>query len=337
MRALRKPHTEGREYVTLCDYRFLPKALALHASLLDHCTDFRLSIVALDEECHRTLRQLTLPSVSVIGLGDIEAEFPDLLVAKCNRSQVEYYYTLSPAVCRYTLARVSEEDILTYLDADMFFFASPGRVFDALDGASIGITPHRHSRSWYQARKTGEFNVGWVSFRNDDNGRACLAWWYERCVEWCYQRCESGKYADQGYLDEFPNRFAGVRVLDDPGVNLAPWNLARYRVTQSGGRVLVDGVPLVCFHFAECEQVSRWHYSTNSAATFVWLTPTLRRALFHPYVAMLRKVAPMGLPTSLRRASVKDLLSRRGPRMIVKSLRNIMMMQYVFVFGEHYF
>jgi hypothetical protein len=106
---------------------------------------------------------------------------------------------------------------------------------------------------------------------------------------------------------------------------------------QQGDQVFVDGGPLVCFHFADLQQISPSSYSTNTAAALIWLTPTIRRAIFHPYIRALREVAPEGLPKSLRRVSPRDLLSVRGPLIVLRTLRNIAMMEYVLVRGERCF
>ena len=82
-----------------------------------------------------------------------------------------------------------------------------------------------------------------------DVNRAALEWWRERCIEWCYARVEDGKWADQMYLEDWPERFEGVRVLQHKGVGLAPWNIAQHRVHARGGEVIVDDTPLVFYHF----------------------------------------------------------------------------------------
>src|SRR5207247_668525 len=76
-----------------------------------------------------------------------------------------------------------------------------------------------------------------------------LDWWSDRCLEWCFKRVEDGKFCDQKYLDEWPVRFAGVRVLDEPGVGLAPWNGRSHRLHSVGDRIYVDGNPLIFYHF----------------------------------------------------------------------------------------
>lgn len=326
--------TECRHFVTHCDHRYLPKALALHASLKRYHDSFILWIVCSSDEAGERVRVLSDETLRPVPLHQLEETYPQLLEAKSNRSMVEYYYTLSPAVCRFILENQQCNGMVTYLDADMFFFSSPERVFELMSQSSVGITPHRFSFWVRHARKVGEFNVGWVTFRNDIDGTSCLKWWFDRCVEWCYGRHEDGKFADQGYLNWFPTLFHGVKILDDPGINLAPWNLGNHQVHGDAGVVKVDGKPLVCFHFADFIQLSSWHYSANTSGALIWLTPRLRRLIFQPYVEILRKVNPDGVPRGMRRLTMRDLMSIRALKEILRFLRKVFFMEYMFVFGD---
>src|ERR1051325_9889605 len=92
--------------------------------------------------------------------------------------------------------------------------------------------------------KFGIYNVGWVSFRNDARGRLVLRWWRERCVDWCFDVVEDARFGDQKYLDDWPQRFEGVHVVQHQGANLAAWNVANHLVTERDGVLFVDEVPL---------------------------------------------------------------------------------------------
>lgn len=326
--------TGRRHFVTHCDHRYLPKALALHASLKRHHPSFVLWIVCTSAEAHEHLRALPDDTRRPVPLAEVEDAYPQLRDAKANRTIVEYYYTLGPAVCRFVLDHPDCRDMVTYVDADVFFFSSPEAVFTLLGQSSVGITPHRFSFWVKHARRGGEYNVGWLTFRNDSDGKACLQWWFDRCIEWCYQRYEDGKYADQGYLNWFPKLFRGVKVLDDPGINLAPWNLANHCVRGQPHAVTVDGRPLVFFHFADFVQVSSWHYSTNTSSALIWLTPRLRRLIFRPYIETLRQHSPGGLPKGLRGFTHRQLLSLRVLRETARMVRKVVFMQYMFVIGD---
>lgn len=326
-----------RHFVTLFDHRYLAKGLAMHQSLTAHSAHFLLWVVALSSQCESELRARALPHLVVVPLRDVEELVPELATARRNRTLVEYFYTLSPAVCRYVVGRIDDGDLVTYLDADLYFFGSPEHVFSYLENKSIGITPHRFSAATLRPRYVGEFNVGWVSFRKDAAGQKCLEWWLERCVEWCYERSEDGKYADQGYLDRFPRLFEGVAILNGAGINAAPWNLAGRQIRADRGTVTIDGEPLVFFHFAEFKQLSRWHYSTNTAGGGIWLTRNLRRALYYPYIRTLQSLAPEGLPRGAKTMDVSALLSFRGCRRLVRIIFNVTRWQYIFRVGRRLF
>jgi len=330
-----------RYFVTIFDHRYLPRGLAMYQSLLAHCPNFKLWVLALTPECFENLNNRALPNLVPIKLNDIEDRLIKLMKAKQNRTLLEYYYTLSSATCRYFIDEVPKGDILTYLDSDLFFFSSPERIFNILGQSSVGITPHRFSKRQHNTKKVGDYNVGWISFRNDFNGMVCLEWWYERCIEWCYARYEDGKYADQGYLNLFPIKFDSVTIIDEPGINLAPWNLANYRISRNSHYTLIDQVPLVFFHFANFTQILPFLYSTSTATGKIWLTPTIRKQIFYPYIQALRKVEPTGLPRGLRNnISLTDYFSkitlRKMPSIIKNKIQNLFFMQYIFVIWRKY-
>ena len=156
----------------------------------------------------------------------------------------------TPSVVRYCLSHEPELDAITYLDADLYFFSNPEPLF-----AELTTIRSRSSRTGTRPRigtqitTSGIYNVEWLTFRRDERGLRALEWWRERCLEWCYDRLEDGKLGDQMYLDDWPERFEGVSVLQHVGGGLAPWNVANYTLSERDGRPWVDDVPLVFYHF----------------------------------------------------------------------------------------
>ncbi|HEU5079244.1 MAG TPA: hypothetical protein VFT72_08515 [Opitutaceae bacterium] len=238
-------------FCTYFDRGFLAQGLALADSLRLHAPESTLWVLALDAFTADFLAELRHPQIRSVELAEVERTIPALAKAKGNRSMVEYYFTLSPCWPLYLLEHYSEISCVTYLDADMFWFNSPQSVLEEMRGASVLITEHRHPEHLQHHRRFGRFNVGLLAFRRDEIGLACLRWWSERCLEWCYDRVEGERYADQKYLDEWPERFGpSVRISRRLGVNLAPWNWTNHRYEIEDGAVLVNGEPLELFHFA---------------------------------------------------------------------------------------
>jgi len=155
------------------------------------------------------------------------------------------------------------------------------------DGASVGIVPHRFPPRLAERSIYGTYNVAWVSFRRDADGMACLEWWRERCLEWCFDRVEGGRFADQGYLDEFPKRFRGVRALDHPGINAGPWNTADARVEVEEGRVCIDGAPLLFFHFQGLRETLPGWFDPGFRAYGATASQEIRELIYLPYLCRL--------------------------------------------------
>src|SRR5688572_16116672 len=114
-----------RHYCTYFDAGFLPQGLALWRSLQRHDAGAVLWVLALDDGAAGNLRGLAAADLRVVTLPEVEAGDPALAAAKANRSKVEYYFTLSPCWPLWLLQHQPGIDAVTYLDADLFFFANP--------------------------------------------------------------------------------------------------------------------------------------------------------------------------------------------------------------------
>lgn len=291
-------------YCTYFDGSFLVQGLALWRSLTAHDPDAVLWVLTLDDFAQGFLGSRIDPSLRAVSLETLEADDPELTAAKENRTRVEYYFTLSPCWPRWLLRKHPEIDRVTYLDADLFYFANPSPIFAAMDaaGASVLITAHRFP-SWLEHyERHGTFNVGVLAFRNDPAGRTCLETWRAQCLEWCYDRIEGERYADQKYLDEWPTRLgSALLVLEHPGVNMAPWNWARLKWTVSPSpdvtgsakagqtsmystpNVALHGLPLIIYHFARFRASANGRWWQSGQLDYGVMPWRLRNAIYGPY------------------------------------------------------
>jgi hypothetical protein len=225
----------------------------------------------------------------VITVADLEAEVPGLAPLRDERTRMEYYFTCTPLLVRYVMRHSPAGTGVAYLDADMWFFSDPGSVWHELGDGSIGIIEHRYpARLQRRLAKYGRFNVGWVGFADDERGRACLDWWGERTLEWCSDTPEDGKYADQGYLDRFPELFDGVAIIEPAGMDAAPWNSARWRWTATADGVRIGADPLVFFHFHGLRRVGDW-WVTAQLLYGASIGSVLRDRVYRPYVRALER------------------------------------------------
>ena len=270
--------------VTMFDWSYRVKGLALYDSLARHTKDFHLHILALDENTWDFLVKRNLKNVTVIKLESIETQ--QLLDIKQKRSWAEYVFTLTPSLtysvlCHHNLAE------LAYLDSDVFFFSDPTPLYEEVENSEIAIVPHRFAEKDLGHLPAGKYNVGWVYFKNTPGARKCLMQWRDQCLDWCGTKTQNGKYADQKYWDALVPQY-GVHSVKQLGSDVAPWNNEQYSYTSKNGKIYVDGEPLVFFHFHELE------HDTNGNITKYtnWeLHPDVKKLVYPVYENTLREVS----------------------------------------------
>lgn len=305
-----------RVYCTYFDHNYLPRGLALYHSLQRHMPHSRLWVLCLSEACYRALKSLDLQGLMPVSLADFEAADPAVAATRPTRSQIEYYFTCSPAWKLYVLDKEKEAEWVTYLDSDLFFFASPEPIYEEMKAACFGIIPHRFTRRLSRQLRFGTYNVGWVSVRNCEEGRAAIGWWRERCIEWCHDYVDEDgdRFADQRYLNRLPGLFPNVHVIEHLGANLAPWNFAERELTWRDGSVRIDGkYDLLFFHFHGVKRTGGYYF--NSHRTFSAPFPRLmRKHVYEPYVAALAAAEAQAAPLlGNERSEVIRKLTVRSP------------------------
>jgi hypothetical protein len=272
-------------YCTYFDHNYLSRGLALYHSLRRHAPGSRLWVLCLSETCHQALVALDLPDMLPVRLADFEAADPEVAATRASRSAIEYYFTCTPAWMLFVLRREAEAEWVTYLDGDLFFFASPGIIHGELGDAAVAIIPHRYTAKLARLRKFGTYNVGWVGARNDSDGAGVIKWWRGKCIEWCHDVVDGDRFADQGYLDSFARLSSRVKIIGNIGANLAPWNIGNYRVDFRGNRVLIDAIhPLIFFHFQGLRKGLRWFVFNSHRAYRAPFSGDVRNRIYKPYV-----------------------------------------------------
>ncbi|MEI8128561.1 MAG: hypothetical protein WCG95_02985 [bacterium] len=276
----------------------------------------------MDDESFSYLKNLKLNSVYVISYLDLEESIPELKNAKLNRSLIEYFYTCSPAICYYALMNFIEIDLITYLDSDLYFFSSPEPLFTELENKSIGIIAHRFNWLTKHNLKYGIFNVGWVSFRKDDIGLNCLTDWMFDCINWCYQKLENGKYADQKYLDIWPEKYSKLCIIKNICANVAIWNIGNYKLSNVGNDIFVNGEKLIFYHFASFKQVSEFEFTSDLSRVLVRTTNLIRDLIYIPYAKSILKFQIHPIKT---KQDIKDTFLLHNIKNISRYIR-----QYIF-------
>ncbi len=288
----------ARVYCTCFDRNYLSRGLALYHSLKRQESNARLWVLCLDEVTHQVLSRLALPDLLPLSLTEFETADPKVAATRANRSLVEYYFTCTPALVLHVLGREALAEWVTYLDSDLYFFASPESIFTELANSVFAIIPHRYAPAIQHMRRYGIYNVGWVGVRREADGLAAARWWREKCIEWCYDYVDGDRFADQGYLDGIAKTFPRVRVIENIGANLAPWNIGNYRIECRAGRVLINSThPLVFFHFQGLKKEMGLFLFNSHRLYRAPFSAVVRERIYRPYVdellALEQEVGPM--------------------------------------------
>lgn len=156
----------------------------------------------------------------------------------------------------------SGADVVMYLDPDTALLNSLDPLIEWLEESEILLTPHLIDPNEdrpaildndLSASRTGIFNLGFVAIRTKGEGARFAKWWNDRLLAFCYDDIPNGIFVDQRWCDHVPALFDKVKVVRDPGYNIASWNLSRRKVAiGKDGQVRVNGEhPLRFWHFTK--------------------------------------------------------------------------------------
>ena len=285
-------------FCTLFDSKYLDKGIALYNSLSNNTDDFRLYIFAFDNVAYDILIDMKLANAVIISLKDFETE--QMKKLKLERSAAEYCWTCTPISIEYVLEKYNV-DMCTYLDADLYFFASPKILLDEIDknDKSVIITEHRFDntiKGIEATKKNGKYCVQFNTFKNNEEGIKVLKWWKEKCIEWCYFKHEENRMGDQKYLDEWTKIFDGVHELQHLGGGVAPWNLAQYELSSAKDKKIEiihikskQIYTLVFYHFQNIRYLP-FRYINIKAGK---VEAKLKNAIYLPYLKEVESIRKM--------------------------------------------
>jgi hypothetical protein len=282
--------TLTRHYCTYFDQRYLPRALALYYSLKQHSDNFCLWALCFDDASYQRMKDLKLQDIRPISHEEFTRNDDQLLAARENRSLVEYYFTCSPSLPLFVLYKDPSIDLITYLDADLYFFSSPEPLFNEIGTASIAIIPHRFPLALRYLEDSGIYNVGWLTFKRDIEGLSCLQRWRNQCLEWCYDRVEGTRFADQGYLNDWPETYQNLTIIQQKGANLAPWNISRFQISMREGHICVDEDSLIFFHFQSLACVRPGIYKLNFSKYKAKPSRFVKANIYAPYIRLIEEI-----------------------------------------------
>lgn len=198
--------------------------------------------------------------------------------AKGDRTYQEFCWSLASLWTDHIMAGYMRDELLWYLDADVFFFDTPMRLIEEMRGKSIGLQPHAHVASEIKRLgKNGVYNIGTVAFRADQVGRTALKWWSDEVLNWCkYSEGDRARWqycGDQGYADGIAEKWRKHVKEFGVGVSTAPWNVIMHTITDGPS---TDGMPMINYHFHE--------FKNRDQMTNYQICMATERLVYAPYV-----------------------------------------------------
>ena len=273
---------------------YLFKIISLYRSLEAYSDNFVLYVCCIDDTVCKILRRLNLRRCIPISLNDIEngidIKKEDIESFKNTRKKSEFCWTIKSIFMLHLLKKYNLPSVL-YCDSDMYFFSDPRILYEDWGNSSVYLCTQR-DLDWVE-EKYGKYQAGIIGFRNDETGLGALSWWSKKCRQWCfaYEDTEYKRWGDQKYLDELASLYDSVKTSTHAGINAAPWNVIYnndYKITHNNGITMVDGVPLVAFHFACLDMFSIWQFDLWNLSE-IQINNSIKGYVYVPYLQSLQE------------------------------------------------
>lgn len=266
------------------------KVIPMYTSLCRNCSDFKLFILCMNQSVYHVLSKIGFENITLIPIEDMEKSNYDLVVAKSNRIFHEYCWTLKPIFLYYVMNKYDDAKYYAHLDADLFFFSNVDYIFNENPNASIFLTHHRNSKEFnHYYELSGLYNTGFVGFKNNNEAKSAMRLWGDRCLKKCSIKYDTlnKTFGDQRYVEEWPEIFKNVHIVNSIGANVAFWNIKNYKVSKVNNIVYVDDSPLIFYHFSsvvilgfkEFDLCSFYHIDDKKLLNYI----------YDPYVRWLSK------------------------------------------------
>jgi len=198
-----------------------------------------------------------------------ELQIPNLPGFLFKYTVLEASTALKPYLLSYLFRQYSIDKLL-YLDPDILILNSLDPLREDLEEVQVLLTPHLLSplpdddrrQNDHDILQAGCYNLGFLGLRNSLQSKQLLRWWSHNLYHQCIVSFEDNLFVDQRWMDLAPALFDGVRVVRDPGYNVAYWNLHERAVSLQDGPQ-VNGQPLRFFHFSGFNPDKPWVVSKH--------------------------------------------------------------------------
>jgi len=260
--------TQSREFAacTIVAKNYLPMARVLAKSWKQFHPDCPFFVLFLDSP-----QGFFAPEAEIFeSVYTSDLDIPNLSGFLFKYTVLEASTAVKPYLLSYLFRRHDIQKLL-YIDPDILILHSLSNLSKYLDSSDILLTPHLlepipndgRRQTEHDILKSGTFNLGFIGLRNGIESDRLLRWWSDKLYHHCIVSIEQNLFVDQRWMDFAPSLFSGVRVLREPGYNIAYWNLHERIVSLDDGVMVNGSQPVYVLHCSGFDADKPWIVSKH--------------------------------------------------------------------------
>ena len=243
---------------TICSNNYLAQAKILGDSFLEYHPDWKF-IIGLCDELSQEIDYSFFENIEIIAASQINIYCFDEIIKKYDI--IELNTSIKPSFFKYFINKYENLETIVYFDPDIQVFSKISLIEKYLKEDDILLTPHVLNPipvddlfpSENLFLNYGIYNLGFLALNpKSKNAIDLLDWWEDKTLNIGYSRVCEGLFVDQLWINLAPIFFKNVKVLQEYGFNVAPWNLhERNSILKVGEEyIMQDNSKLVFFHFS---------------------------------------------------------------------------------------
>jgi len=242
-------------FCTLTTFSYIARVLVQYESLQKQVkAPFTYWVLCIDKESRDFFRDNSLGNIRQLYWEDIATAQYVRQWHKHRKNDFRNFCFLSkPYLLNYLLTQEKLEALL-YIDSDLIAMSNPTELFTKyFPRYAACLTPHYYSNNarWLKS-VSGAINAGFIGVTS--KGSSFIKWWLKKCMKKCQWNAvakpHEGGAADQGYLENVPQKFSNIKLLGRE-FNTALWNVGddSQTISNKNKRLFVNQKEMVFFHF----------------------------------------------------------------------------------------
>jgi len=235
---------------------------------------FFIFLVDIKEKSFNAIKniiKIKYPWISLIAPHHIKGKYKQIMDRVYKVYSILEICSLSKfIVLKYLSMKLIDSKFFVYIDTDLYFFSNLDSCFKELVDKTFFVTPHLIYP--YNPFKEVEFlisgyvNAGFfICNASKNNFIKILDLLIERISTLGFFAPKLGLYCDQNWFNLIINIFSeDFYISQNPGYNLAYWNIEKRIITKKGGDFYINNNKLIFFHFSGFSRILNRKLSIHS-------------------------------------------------------------------------